>query len=474
MAFDHRSHNLRVTEPRRSDSWRAVRPVAVARHRMNASHSVRMTIPAQRLLLGLPFESAACALRSRTRCSGPCCSRLRRLTESPTWMSEIVESPGCQSCWPTSTTARRPEGLGVGPAGVMVRAGRAALDAEQAAVTGRSLILLAARQVGLPGMARRQGGSRAEKRQRPLSRSCGFGNTAGILEGVSNVWKGMDPNRVFDNRGCRRGPCGSARATDPGWDRPRHRMLCAELPERADVVAFSSCPRPRPALGDTVEFHSLGPGRATLALRDVESLSPSPHRSRCRRVPHAEPGGSPRHRAARRDDQRRRVPPPSRGLLPARRPLPRTSDLADHTTRSDRDHRAVGVHGRGARREGFDRARIHRGPAHGPPAGGSSRGGDVRSAAGARCPRSVSPDRGDGGATRKDLATVVNTFTRARPWAEFSLVVAGPHGWLTPAPRESWSGRGLSSSDASPMPSSMRSTAGRRWSCPRRATRASA
>ncbi len=33
---------------------------------------------------------------------------------------------------------------------VMVRAGRAALNAEQAAVTGRSLILLAARQVGLP------------------------------------------------------------------------------------------------------------------------------------------------------------------------------------------------------------------------------------------------------------------------------------------------------------------------------------
>ncbi len=209
-------------------------------------------------------------------------------------------------------------------------------------------------------------------------------------------------------------------------------MLCAELPERADVVAFSSCPRrARPALGDAVEFHSLGPGAPRWRYEMWN-----------------------RYRRHRIDLDVDVCHAPSLAVPPVTAPLVVTiNDVAFLRHPEAFSPHGVRFHERGLaiarreataiivpsaftgeelEREGFDRARIHRVPLAVRPPGGLPAAATCNQlrARGVRGPYLLTAGTVE---PRKDLATVVNAFERVRARRpEFSLVVAGPRGWLTP------------------------------------------
>lgn len=209
-------------------------------------------------------------------------------------------------------------------------------------------------------------------------------------------------------------------------------MLCAELPERADVVAFSSCPRrARPALGDAVEFHSLGPG-APRWRYEVWN----------------------RYRRHRIDLDVDVCHAPSLAVPPVTAPLVVTvNDVAflrhpetftPHGIRfherglaiARREADAIIVPsvftGRELEREGFDPARIHCVPLAVRVPGGlpSAATCNQLRARGVRGPYLLTAGTLE---PRKELATVVQAFERVRVRRpELSLVVAGARGWLTP------------------------------------------
>ncbi len=236
---------------------------------------------------------------------------------------------------------------------------------------------------------------------------------------------------MFDNRGCASGSMSVS-------SRNGSRVGSAASP-RCSVPSSPSAPtswRSRrvrgargPALGDAVEFHSLGPGAPRWRYELWN-----------------------RYRRHRIDLDVDVCHAPSLAVPPVNVPLVVTiNDVAflrhpeAFTPHGIRFHeRGLAIARREAaaiivpsaftgeelEREGFDRARIHCVPLA-VSAPGSSVGGDVQSAAarGVRGPYLLTAGTVE---PRKDLATVVQAFERVRArWPELSLVVAGPRGWLS-------------------------------------------